>query len=215
VAEFFSADWRHERVERELAESKARYERRAAAGRKGGTARKPTPIQVVVSASPAPAASNAQAAPQSPVKEPLLSPAAFELEALYRSAAGLDRDDIAWAGLTHQAQIWITRGYDRNLILATASELAARKPGKPLRYHCKAIEQAHEDRAHAPVTPRLPLVYRSQGGSNAEARRFDPSNWKDRRDRGHAALAKLGASIAADEYGEESDQAPIRVVPAA
>ncbi len=39
IAEFFSADWKHDRIEFELAESNAAYARRAAAGRKGGNAR--------------------------------------------------------------------------------------------------------------------------------------------------------------------------------
>lgn len=39
VAGFFSEDWKHDRIERELADANAAYERRASAGRKGGNAK--------------------------------------------------------------------------------------------------------------------------------------------------------------------------------
>lgn len=39
LAEFFTGDWRHERIDRELSEATEKYERRAKAGRDGGNAR--------------------------------------------------------------------------------------------------------------------------------------------------------------------------------
>lgn len=39
IAAFFTDDWKHGRIERELTEAKAKYERRARAGREGGNAR--------------------------------------------------------------------------------------------------------------------------------------------------------------------------------
>ena len=42
IAEFFDAEWRHERIEKELSDAKAAYERRASAGRKGGNAKAET-----------------------------------------------------------------------------------------------------------------------------------------------------------------------------
>lgn len=49
-----------------------------------------------------------------------------------------------FAGLPHHVSMWLERGYDRGLILATAADIHARAgPSKPLNYYAKAIENAH------------------------------------------------------------------------
>lgn len=48
------------------------------------------------------------------------------------------------AGVAHYCAMWLERGYDRSLILATAAEVKSRDgPLKPLTYFAKAIENAH------------------------------------------------------------------------
>lgn len=63
-----------------------------------------------------------------------------------------------FSGAEHYVVMWLERGIDRSLILATATEIAARAgPKKPLKYYATAIENAH-------ATPRQPRpVLVSQG----------------------------------------------------
>lgn len=68
VAEFFSDSWRHERIDRELANANAAYERRASAGRKGGNA-KSVSRQSRSNATPMPDALLKQSQPQSNISD--------------------------------------------------------------------------------------------------------------------------------------------------
>jgi uncharacterized protein YdaU (DUF1376 family) len=155
---FFFDGWQHKRIEREIADAIAHYEKFARAGRASAQARaakknedrsndvgndvgnerpqsfeQPRPDnQEKGEGDSAPARAHTQ--------EPMLSPYAFELAAAYRKAVGVDPGDPQWAGLPYTAQVWVTRGYDGAAVLAFGSALAARYGPKPMSYHAKAIE---------------------------------------------------------------------------
>lgn len=77
---------------------------------------------------------------------PSISPEAHNLAGDFLTAIGVDRENpelCGFAGTQYQAQIWVSRGYQRDMILAVASNIAARAgPRKPLNYFATAIESA-------------------------------------------------------------------------
>jgi uncharacterized protein YdaU (DUF1376 family) len=203
LAALFGANWRHRRTDEELRKTNEQYARRAAAGKQGGIAKSLNTKET------RPSIATAKPVAE-PSKSPLISPAAFTLADEYRAAIKADRDDPTWAGLAYSAEIWISRGYDRNLILSTGADLAARKPGKGLKYHCIVIERTQDERSRGEQTPRLPLMVVERG--NAKASEYGPNDWRTRRDNAQRAYEKLGARVAADEGGEEGDPPITRVV---
>ena len=78
-------------------------------------------------------------------------------------------------------------------MLETAKSIVAQRkargeaPPESIRYFEKAFA-----RAHAPQ-PALPAAPDNPEKSRAEARNYDPADWRQRRDRGHSALAEFRA----------------------
>lgn len=96
IGEFFSDGWRHERIEKHLAEANAAYERRAEAGRKGGLSK--------AKAESEHCSSNASALPKQSEPEPDISsslrsedkPRAQRASVAKEAAAAFERFWTAW-----------------------------------------------------------------------------------------------------------------------
>lgn len=75
----------------------------------------------------------------------ILTPEAHTLADEFLTAIGVVPQDAHFygmAGATYAAQMWIDRGYDRPLVLATAADVRARHGPKPLTYFMRSIETA-------------------------------------------------------------------------
>ena len=188
IAALFGPGWRHKRIEREIEEAQRKYEARVAAGRKGADVRwsddgNANGKRMANACQPQPPSEKKIDRGVAPDREPLISKEAFELAEAYRIATGVDKDDPRWVGLPYTAQIWITRGYKREIILATGANVAARQGDRPVAYHAAAIERAHE-----PRLPLPPAQIVKTGGSNGDFRKGgDAADWRARQDDRHAA----------------------------
>lgn len=173
LAAMFQPGWRHKRVDKELAAAEEKYQRRARAGRKGAEATNTRhqsgnavgnadPNQaavgrhksVVVSS---PAFSQQTGSEDSGIARAREAPVTSDAQALadeFCHAIGVDPRNPeldGMSGVPYQAAVWLERGYGRSLILATASDIAARDgPRKGLAYYSKAIESAHLEQAARP-----------------------------------------------------------------
>lgn len=165
IFRLFQPEWRHKRIEQELAEARVKYERRAAAGRKGGTSGKRTGEDSASShdqAMPKHCLDNATALPKQPLSltltkieerdgnartraTPLIRPEAHQLSDECLRAIGenpANPPDVL-SGLTYQAEVWLARGYDPATVVAAFVNTATNYPPlKPVSYFAKAIESA-------------------------------------------------------------------------
>lgn len=126
---------------------------------------------------------------------PLISREAFALADEYRKAVGADPDDDRFSGLAYSAQVWITRGYDPCIALATGSDIAKRHGHKPLSYHTTAVEQRCE------TAKSKPLV-RSSETPNAAAPAA-ATGWQQSRDNWRRAADEFSAAV--DEINGSPD----------
>lgn len=178
IQAFFHDGWKHKRIDEEIIAATERYEKFARAGRASGQVRgskknehRSNDVGNDVGNETAqsfeqPGADNQEVGEGSSARAhaPEPSPKAFELAAAYRKAAGVDPDDPQWFGLPYTAQIWITRGYDGEAVLAFGSELAARYGPKPMSYHAKAIENQMNTAKKAGVSNAQNRYGRHAGG---------------------------------------------------
>lgn len=136
-------------------------------------------------------------------REPLISSEAFALADEYRTVTGVDADDPGWVGFPYTAQIWITRGYQREIILSIGARLTH---NKRMSYHAAAIEGEYAKQA---AKPRAET-------SNAKAFQHPAGDWRGRRDKQHEALAELRAfneSVAASDQSGSSNGEVVFMVP--
>jgi hypothetical protein len=130
-----------------------------------------------------------------------ISPEADALAHDFLLAIGIDPKNPeldGMSGVPYAAAVWIARGYDRALVVATAAEVAARYgPRKPLSYYLKCFETAHRQRASAPPTRQLPLP-QVVGGTDETARRTGTAGWQQRRDAARDAHAELKERLRAE-----------------
>ncbi|MPZ36655.1 MAG: hypothetical protein GEU95_01110 [Rhizobiales bacterium] len=95
------------------------------------------------------------------------------------------------SGVPYAAQMWLSRGYERALILATAAEKAARYgPNKPIGFYTKCFETAHQSRP-APGQRNFPLLQTIEGNNGPRA---DASDFIHPAAR-NLSFAALGASL--------------------
>jgi hypothetical protein len=101
-----------------------------------------------------------------------------------------------WAGLPHQTEMMLERGFNPQIVVATFAEVGGRKPLKPMRYFMKAVETAHVERA-------------AQEQGNAK-----PGNVIAAADRQLDRLtAYLGSGSAPRAIRDGEGSAPIRLLP--
>ena len=136
---FFCDGWRHERTEKDIAAATENYKKYARAGRASGQARaakknehrsndvsndvgneRPQSFE-----QPRTDNQEVREGDGARARDPV-SPEAFELATAYRKAINVDPDDPRWIGLPYTAQVWVARGYNRTVVLAVGSALAAR-----------------------------------------------------------------------------------------
>lgn len=129
-----------------------------------------------------------------------ISPEAFALARDFLLAIGIDPQNpelYGMAGAPYAAAVWIARGYDRDLVLATASDVAARHGAqKPLNYYTKCFETAHRKRAEIPQ-PQMPLLRTIEGGGHEAIRR----DFRGGRGEGGFGYSGLAAKLRARETG--------------
>ena len=157
IEPFFKGDgaWKHKRIEAEIAEAQAKYERRASAGSKGGKAKSETKH----------CSSNATAKPKQPIT--LTDNPEERVRAHEEKSSSVSKTPSEAARLsieiikifkeicpnaippdTGRADVWLEQGYRAPLILATLREIVGRqKSVKPLKYYDGAIADAHAVKA--------------------------------------------------------------------
>jgi hypothetical protein len=89
-----------------------------------------------------------------PEREPLIPKEAVELAEAFLMAIGATRDYLGWHGLDYDAAVWVARGYDRSVVLATAASIAAKyQPLKSKSYFAACVVRACTEPI-APATQR-------------------------------------------------------------
>ena len=174
IAALFKEGWKHSRIDAELVEAKAKYDRRVEAGRKGGQAK---------AAKPEP--SNARAMLKQPITltnkevdvvdegraeigkkeepQPLVSSEAMDIATKIGAMVGYPTPDDwepQWMGSPYRVQAWLSGGWKAELILIAAKEAIARKrdgPPKSINYFEGPIASAH-----AKFAAPLPKVHQQE-----------------------------------------------------
>src|SRR5271166_7046271 len=165
IQPLFQVGWRHKRIDKELAEAEQKYQRRVAAGRKGGTA---PPKQCLSNASallnqpqpqPQPQEQKIHDGGREARARDLNSFDAFELTLAIGEIAGFP-DATHWPPGWLQAplrvQLMLNQGWKPEIMLATArSVMASKRDGHPnsITYFEKPFAKAH-----ARVEQPLPVV---------------------------------------------------------
>jgi hypothetical protein len=149
---------------------------------------------------------------------PLIKAEAFQLADDLAKVCGYDLAFLppAWAGAAIRVNMMLDQGWRPELMLERAKSIVAQRkargedPPESIRYFEKAFA-----RAHAPQ-PALPAVPDNPEKSRAEARKYDPADWRQRRDRGHSDLAEFREVAdrlrAANGGGDPGDGTPLRLV---
>ena len=143
LAELFQADWRHKRIDEELAKSEAKTERRVEAGRRGGLAKaanNPSNATILPEQKP----SNALASSSQPQPH-TTSVVCNTRETDFRSAIA---SEYTRAGFlppdTGRAVIWLQNGWQESICVeAVRAGLAKKRKQLPLAYFEGQIADAH------------------------------------------------------------------------
>jgi hypothetical protein len=152
-------------------------------------------------------------------RDPLVPKEAFDLADQVAVIAGVDPRDPppAWHGAGLHVSKWLREGWPKEIILvAVQSAMARKRDGAP--YSIKFFEPAiaseiARQNAPLPVVKVTAPISQMQEKAYAEARKFD-SDFHQRRDRRHAAIAELNAAVDANrtEGGHGGNVSPLRLV---
>lgn len=155
VAALFLPGWKHKRIEKELAEAQAAYERRAAAGQKGGSAKAARQLDESI------APSNAKAMPKQedeallPQAQPLSQLSSLRSDSSTARADEIDLRKAIWAELVKAGTVaqldpsvsvmrWLKAGYDPDICLGIVRELLAKNSQpRSMKYFEQAVADAH------------------------------------------------------------------------
>lgn len=177
VESFFTIEagrWRHARVEEEIADADAKYERRAKAGRSGGIASSKVKPKTSIAEPPV---NQSQSQPQrvdeiEPERaEPKkLTEPQLIADSLYAIVGFKNILDVTpdWYGVPFRAISWVANGWPRGMIEATAKKIIERGgPLQSINYFEKAFANAYAS-LNAPV-PQGKATERSHAapGKNA------------------------------------------------
>jgi uncharacterized protein YdaU (DUF1376 family) len=178
--------WKHKRVEEEIAKADAKYELRAAAGKRGGEAKANAKQNSSIATSLPEQNANEivaktyqpQPQPQSqedggrdgsarePKKQSLISEEAFALAPKLLAIMGVDDGHPLSMAAPYTVQMWLNGGWPEEAIKAGIERAMQSKAGDPpstLKYFEKAIA-----RAHAELTRKLPVVNLKPGEITTE-----------------------------------------------
>lgn len=174
IRPLFGEDWRHKRIDAELATAQAKYERRANAGQKGGNA----------TAKAKQCSSNAPAKPQQPITD---NPKEYDdggegggrpsdaftlaerLAAICGHPTAKDWPP-GWCGSPHWVQKCLNEGWSPEIMLAETEAVTKRKRDGPIEnyiYLEKPLARAHA--RHAAPLPKVETP--QQETINGDARR--------------------------------------------
>lgn len=147
---FFKGDgpWRHKRIDKELSEAQAKYERRALAGSKGGKAKAETQQS----------SSNATASPKQPItltdnpKEQASSPSSSAARARRQVVEAFEKANSPNIPDTSRVDLWIAQGWQPEIFIPVVEEGTKKNPSiSTLAYFDKAIAEAHQKRNPSPA----------------------------------------------------------------
>lgn len=151
--------WRHKRIDEELAEAEAKYNKRANAGQKGGKAKAMSQhcssnatagLYQPQSHSP-----NGESERETRGREAwvsggsVLSQDAWEIAEGLMAASGKDKDDPGSMGLVYAAQTWLNEQIPKAFILERAMPVAR----KHVNYIAKTVRSAWAENRAPPGTP--------------------------------------------------------------
>lgn len=198
---FFYDGWRHERVEEEIGAARAKYNKHAVAGKKGGRPRKLYESQAFENGKPSESPSKdigkqpitdnqERGVRETRAREPMISLEAFELAAKYLALIGVDAEDVTWSGWPYSVQTWLTQGHSPTRILSIGAKLCGRSPR--MSYHATAVTSELTRPANA-------------GQSNAKTAGNPGQPWQQSRDDWRDALGELSASNERDSVAEGSE----------
>lgn len=214
LAAFFEirdGTWQHGRVERELQLARERYERRAAAGQKGGRTRKPgasdaaaLPEQCDSNASamrkqpqPQRTYSSSEQHPSPPSARPNGGSPDVALGNRLLEIVGID--PARWTGTFGPVQVWLNAGYDpETIIVPTIRDVMRRqrtskgegwRPNS-LQFFHRAVEEAASRPAPKPAeTPKSRI--------DPHVRKWPPERWYN----AYTAQDEVGGGVWPDEWG--------------
>lgn len=177
VQAFFRDGWKHKRIEEEIAVANAKYERRAAAGRRGGEAK----------AAGKQCSSNATAKPKQPITltdkekkdggggDARASEAAFDLTLTLGKIAGYPDASYwppGWVHAPTRVELMLKSGWQPEIMIAAARQaMASKRDGGPnsIAYFEKIFARAHAQ-ARAPLPDTEPAE--APNASNSEQRKL-------------------------------------------
>ena len=199
IEKLFKPGWKHSRVDAELQEAQEKYERRAAAGRKGGRPQKQKQSE-----------SNAFELLKQPITENqerdggggararACAREAFDLALSLGKICGFE--DAAywppgWAQAPRRVQQMLDEGWLSQVMLDTATSVMRRRreKGEPPPETITYFEKPFA-RAHAECAAPLPAI-EPERGNHETARRVPAATWQQSRDDWRKALAEFGAGI--------------------
>jgi uncharacterized protein YdaU (DUF1376 family) len=199
---FFGPDWKHKRIETEIAAATAKYQKRVAAGKKGGqqkssnaTAKAKQPITLTNSKSED-GGGGARAREAVPGSSSLISNEAMALADDLAVVAGHDPKFVppAWCGAPMRVQMWLDRGWTREVILIAAKgAMSAKRDGSPstVNYFEKPISRMVAQQS-------IPIATVEALNGAPAIRPAKQAGWQQRRDDWFDALGELGEHNAAN-----------------
>lgn len=200
IVEFFSDGWRHERIEAELAEANDAYERRAAAGRKGGKAKRK--VDQCSSNDPA-LPKQSQPQPDSERDKSLSEREASPVQKLKMEIAGIYAPGIPPD--TGRVDVWVAQGYPIDIIRGVVLDLCRKHRPSTLKYCEKALEEAALRKAPPiPEASKAELVWCDVGSDE-----FDRGN-AARQARGEAPWRGIPHSRDSSRKGQYFPAADVR-----
>lgn len=175
IRPFFGDGWSHKRIDKEMADAQAKYERRVKAGRRGGLAKAEQ------------SSSNARPEPQQPLtltdnpKEQASAltdreeaNARVEIVRIFE-AAGQGPPD------TGRVATWKAQGWDLTIAVAVIRERM--RPGKRvgnLAFFDDAIREAHEKRNTNPTQPKPEILWDTIAAAYARGKGMNDPFWPPR-----------------------------------
>ncbi len=148
LAAFFQPGWKHERIEEELAKvADISNKRRTAAEKRHRGA--PANADAIAPAK-APTLHTLHFTSEQASKSEYAAARAIELRKAIVQA--FERANSPAVPDTSRVDLWLSQGYDPNIILATVATVIARKPSiSSLNYFDNAIREAHDYKAPTPA----------------------------------------------------------------
>jgi uncharacterized protein YdaU (DUF1376 family) len=200
---FKAGEWKHKRIDEELAEAQALYEKRSRAGSNGNAKRWGSPgdgkcDRPAIPKQSQPITDNRKDGDggDARARDGLISPEAHSLAVKVATIAGFP--DIAgwppgWCGAPLTAQKWINEGWPHEIVIAACRESMGKKrdgPPNSINYFEKSVARAIAQHAQP-----LPKVVIENTPEIIHANNEQPADWKSSRDNWRRAVSEFGAAV--------------------